>query len=161
MINATFPFVGMIPFVIYKMIKNNRHNPGAFKERIPLFFKGVCTIENNFAGGFVGIISFIYQIGNISAQKVNPTLSSQVYSTTGFLFLASFFFLVEAGFYLFVMYPYQKNNILYYIVIIILVICPYIRVGSGADFCMRASIPALFVMYLLFIDTFSNSIHDK
>ena len=161
MINATFPFVGMIPFVIYKMIKNNRQKSVSFKERIPLFFKGVCTIENIFAGGFVGIISFIYLIGNISAQKVNPTLSSQVYSTTGFLFLASFFFLVEAGFYLFVMYPYQKNNILYYIVIIILVICPYIRVGSGADFCMRASIPALFVMYLLFIDTFSKSIHDK
>ena len=120
MINATFPFVGMIPFVIYKMIKNNRQKSVSFKECIPLFFKGVCTIENIFAGGFVGIISFIYLIGNISAQKVNPTLSSQVYSTTGFLFLASFFFLVEAGFYLFVMYPYQKNNILYYIVISIL-----------------------------------------
>lgn len=36
-----------------------------------------------------------------------------------------------------------------YVIVIILILCPFIKVGSGYDFCMRASVPALFVLMLM------------
>lgn len=157
MLNSTFPFVGMIPFLLYKIIANDLQYDVPPSKKIVLFFKEICTPENIVAGGTVGIISFIYLIGNISANNVETSTTLSV----GFVFLAFFFFLVEAGLYLFVMYPYQQKNALYYLVILVLLICPYINVGSGKDFSMRASIPALFIMYLLFIETFSACFHKK
>lgn len=157
MLTSTFPFVGMLPFLIYKIISNTPDSI-SFRQSFHYFFKDICTLENILGGGSIGIISFIYLIGNISAQNVDTPATS--ISSPGFVFLAFLFFLIEAGLYLLAMYPYQKANFLYYIVIIILLICPYIHVGSGVDFSMRASIPALFVMYLLFVETFSSSIKD-
>lgn len=56
-------------------------------KKIVLFFKEICTPENIVAGGTVGIISFIYLIGNISANNVETSTTLSV----GFVFLAFFF----------------------------------------------------------------------
>ncbi|MBQ9605282.1 MAG: hypothetical protein IJR45_07705, partial [Firmicutes bacterium] len=42
-----------------------------------------------------------------------------------------------------------------------LCICPLVRVGSAADFCMRASVPALFVLYMLVAETLSKALRKK
>ena len=36
---------------------------------------------------------------------------------------------------------------------VILIICPFIKVGYGYDFCMRASVPALFILMLMCMET--------
>lgn len=63
------------------------------------------------------------------------------------------FILLEAGVYYVLIFKYQKKEPLYYITFIWLCICPLLTVGSGQDFCMRASVPALLFLYLMVTDT--------
>ena len=45
---------------------------------------------------------------------------------------------------------------MFYVIIGLLILCPFIKVGEGHDFCMRASIPALLVLMLLCIDAYEK-----
>ena len=48
-----------------------------------------------------------------------------------------------------------------YVSLIWLLICPKITLGVSADFCMRASIPALMVLYLFVVDALRESARLK
>lgn len=155
LLNCTLPFVGMIPFLIYQVVRNCKKSLGD-KEKLTKLNKIWSAIVDsrllsveNIIGGIIGIISFIYLVGNISASNSGSTIN---YSK-GYLFMYCTFIILEVGLYAFVIYPYQKKKALYWICIITLLICPWIRVGSGSDFCMRASIPALLVFMLVFMDS--------
>ena len=56
---------------------------------------------------------------------------------------------------------YQKKNKLYYFNMICLCFFPLIRVGTFSDFCMRASIPALFLLCLWVIEAIQQSGREK
>ena len=163
LLTCTLPFAGMLPFLIYQIVKNtyvkfhaNREKPNAG------WLNNIChlcrnselfTCENILGGGCIGIICFLYEIGNISANNSgNP-----IHYTKGYLFLYVLFMLIEVGLYAFVIYPYQKQNALYWLCLIVLAVCPLIHIGSGQDFCMRASIPALLVFMLLFFDSWKKA----
>ena len=150
---CTLPFVGMLPFLVYKILDNTFHSDitiSTSKCKFSLLkFNHLFSIENILGGGCIGIVSFLYEIGNISANNH----SSEVTWTKGYLMLYILFLLLEVGLYAFVIYQYQKENLLYWISLITLAICPILHVGSGQDFCLKASIPALFVLMLLLMDT--------
>lgn len=144
LMTCTLPFVGMIPFLIWRIIKNIRTQ--FIKDKnINLVLRDLFTFENIFGGGCIGIISFLYLKGNGSGQQVQIMLNNL--SIKGILVYCAFIFL-EVGVYYILIYPY-KHNTLFWISFIILCICPWIQIGSGIDFCMRASIPALVVLFLL------------
>lgn len=63
------------------------------------------------------------------------------------------FYFLEFGIYLCFVCRYRKRDSLVYLITAVLLVCPFIKVGSGHDFCMRASIPALFILMLLCIET--------
>lgn len=63
------------------------------------------------------------------------------------------FIMLEAGVYYFLIFKYQKREPIYYISFIWLCICPLLTVGAGQDFCMRASVPALIILYIMVTDT--------
>lgn len=63
------------------------------------------------------------------------------------------FYALEFGVYLYFVLQYHKKDARIYLISIILIICPFIKVGNGADFCMRASVPALFWLMLICMDT--------
>ena len=63
------------------------------------------------------------------------------------------FIILEAGVYFVTIYKYQQKNRLYYLVLLGLLIIPPIKVGSAGDFCMRASIPLLFILMIMVMDT--------
>ena len=55
------------------------------------------------------------------------------------------FFMVEIGLVLLLLWPVYRKDILFYTVGISLLLVPFVRIGFGSDFCMRASIPAIFL----------------
>lgn len=66
------------------------------------------------------------------------------------------FYALEFGVYLYFVMQYHKKDMRIYLISLILIICPFIKVGNGADFCMRASVPALFWLMLICMDTFEK-----
>lgn len=56
------------------------------------------------------------------------------------------FFALEIGAVLLLLWPANRKRFMFYIACGSLVLIPFIRVGFGTDFCMRGSIPALFLV---------------
>ena len=71
------------------------------------------------------------------------------------------FILLEVGIYILFLYKYQKKNPLFYIIIGCLLIIPLFRVGYGSDFCMRASIPALILLMLMCLQSYTEALKNK
>ena len=63
------------------------------------------------------------------------------------LWIFSWFFLLEAGLFFFFTYDYAKKKPIYWVCLGALLVLPWIHVGDHNDFCMRATIPAMFVLY--------------
>ena len=59
------------------------------------------------------------------------------------------FIFIEVGIYYVYVYRYYKKKWVFHISLAFFLICPFIKVGTGGDFCMRASIPALVVLYCM------------
>lgn len=161
MLSSALPFIGLIPFCIY-FIFSRKYDCSLGhcglclrKEWWRAFLQDTFTFENILGGGIAGILSFLYLKGNISGQIVGT--GSQTGEIRGYLLLYILFILLEVGVYFLAIYKYWRNKALYYLAIVWLCICPLITVGFGKDFGMRASIPALVLLYLMVIKTLSSS----
>ena len=146
MLSATFPFVGLIPFALLWMFQLGGHRA-----------RGILTLQNVLGGGVIGIFSFLYLTANISSQKIMESGASGAAAGASGGFLGPLlkyllFFFLEAGIYLVFLHRYHKRDGLYYAIWLSLLIIPPIKIGSGSDFCMRASIPALLLLALFVID---------
>jgi len=151
---STFPFVGLLPFVIYWLLKDFKLNKN--------FFKQIFTIQNCVGVFVIGIVSLLYLIGNVSAGKVSSDSVSNILIDPSVVLLKYLLFcLFEFGIYLFVIAKYEKKNILFWICCAVLLICPWIKVGGAHDFCMRASIPALFILMFLVIKAIDCAMEKK
>lgn len=163
-LSCTFPFVGMAPFVAYIIIRNAK----ACCVDILGALKDLLTIEN-ILGGIIGIISALYLIGNVSVQNsavpVMQAVNAKPQAETGEaaydLVKWALFILLEVGVYYFYIYRYYKRNALFYISLIFLMVCPFIKIGTGGDFCMRASIPSLLILYYMVVQCISKDLAGK
>ena len=205
LLQSTFPFIGMLPFLLY-FVLSRKYEGIILRDKKWWYFwcRDTLSFENIVGGGIVGIISFIYLIGNTASQNIeavaksttalltniftpampltisatpinlSPPLFSSLTTTTvpthpdtlqsstrWMIFMWIVFIIIEVGIYWISLYKYQKKNPLFYMLLIWLCICPWIRVGIGIDFCMRASIPALVLLYLLIIQTLEASYVKK
>lgn len=59
------------------------------------------------------------------------------------------FLLLEGVIYLVLIWRDNRREPLFYLTWVIMAICPLITVGTSVDFCMRASIPAVFILMIL------------
>ena len=57
--------------------------------------------------------------------------------------------ILECGVYLLLLWKDNKRRPVFYLTLVLVLICPLIRIGTAADFCMRASMPAVFVLMAL------------
>ena len=71
------------------------------------------------------------------------------------------FLLVDAGIYIILLFKENKKNVVFYMIMLILLVCPFIKVGSGNDFTMRASIPALFILMTLCMQMLLNKKKER
>lgn len=165
MLSSTFPFVGLFPFMFLWIFtkKYNLADRSTKKEKIKEYFwawlKDICSFQNIIGGGIIGIFSFIYLSSNLSGNMINSATNNP--SLEGHPVKYIVFILFEVGVYFIVLYKQNSNKLLYYVVLGTLLIIPFIRVGSAADFCMRASIPALFLLMIIVIDTLEQSYKEK
>lgn len=146
MLTSTIPFVGLIPIVIYLYVKRVNSDKNLWKE--------IFTFQNITGVVLIGGCVFLYLIGNVSSgmiRKDNAELAVMEPAAQWLRYLL--FFFLEFGIYLFFICKYRKKDSLVYLITIILLICPFIKVGYDHDFCMRASVPALFIFMLMCIET--------
>lgn len=158
MLPSTFPFISLLVLVVFWMLSrkyeftSDNSVKGHLKGWVTAVAKDTFTVQNVLGGGIIGILSFLYLSVNLSGTRVMQE------SEYGVLFennLSKYliFIILEAGVYFVSIYRYQKDNKLYYLILLGFLIIPPIKVGSGGDFCMRASIPLLFILMIMVMDT--------
>ncbi len=158
LMTSTLPFIGLIPFFLYRGLSNHWCGKQPVSEKIKEFFKDTFTIENIVCGGFVGIFSFLYLKENTAGQHFAFGFPEVV---RPFLMRYLFFLFIEVFVYIIAIYRYQKRNVLYWVLIPLFFLFPITQVGYGIDFCMRASIPSLAVLSILVIDSLFRASEKK
>lgn len=156
---CTLPAIGMLPLMGYLVVRRFIElydKKKSFKTNIPIILRDIITFQNVIAGGLIGITSALFLKANSSGTTgLTFTKPSLVFMT----YIVFLFF--ECLVYYILIFKKQGKKPLYYVSLITLLIVPLIRVGSGIDFCMRASIPALVILFTLIIDTESLLLKEK
>ena len=160
MMLSTIPFVGMMPFMAYFAIRNIRvRKIKGVRQNVLALIKSVVSYENLMLGFLIGVLSFLFLFGNTSIAETSTKKTS--YAPEVFVMQYLMTILFEVAIYFGVIYKYQKKNPLFYISFAWFLICPLIKVGSGEDFCMRASIPAQVILFLLVAQSLMTAYQEK
>ena len=217
-LTSTFPFVGMVPYVLYFMV--SRSDWKGVCQNLRALLKscwGSWASFQNIAGSAVTLfICGIYIAGNHAVRNSMPWLNNGrrlflllaaaalagiilwlaavcvlrghgklVFRTglvLGILAVAArfgrlpyadwqsplfywinltLFYIVEAGVFLLVLYPAVEDKRLFLLNAAWLYVIPLILVGRSCDFCMRASIPGLFLLMLWCIHAADAWMHES
>ena len=152
---STLPAIGLLPFIIYFMVKNGEDNlKNVFsKEYIKKMFKNAFSVQNIIGLLIVFPVCYFYLSANISGGKFEIFIPPMHYMISIFLL----FFMLEAGIQLLLIAKLNKFNPLFHICFICLWIFPFLYVGTAFDFCMRATIPALVILCLLIVKALENN----
>lgn len=152
LLHSSLPAIGMLPFLLYFIIRNGSEDSSLIltKNHLKESFKSVMTFTNVFGGGVIGMVTYLFLSNNISGGKFGVSFPFD--SPEKFILLSVFLFF-EVGIYILCIRKYQSKNPLFYISILMFLICPFVFVGPGYDFTMRASIPALLFLFLLIVQT--------
>ncbi|MBQ3834296.1 MAG: hypothetical protein II816_02100 [Elusimicrobia bacterium] len=160
LICSTFPAAGLLPFVVYWYIKNGKTYT-YFKAaliNIKSTIISSLTFQNIVGTLTVSAIMIPYLTGNLAAE--NKDAASLLASTNYIYWLFSFFF-IEVGLYLLLIWIKNKRNIIYYISLVCFLVYPFITIGVTWDFCMRATIPVLLMLYLMVVKVFEDEKFKK
>jgi len=163
LLHGPFPFLGLLPIVLWKAYQGyplrispkSNLDENAVKTILLWAWNGVrraITFENVCGGILVLAIIYLYLSNNISGRKVGvnaPTIN---------MFLL---FIFEGGLYLLFLFADHRKNPLYWICIGSLLVIPFFAVGDGQNFCMRVSIPALFMIQILIQKTLLGKEEEK
>ncbi len=150
---APIPAVGFLPLLLLEIPVQsfNPENLSCNKSRrtlqqgwknFLLDLKPLFTVENLLGGGTILAISVIYFLTNQVSTSIQFI---QVSRWNDLIYL--FLFLFLEWFFLWMMFftPIKKNAS-WYVVGISLLLIPLFHIGTSDDFCMRASVPALFML---------------
>jgi hypothetical protein len=157
-LSSTLPAMGMVPLVIFVTLRNLRDTdarPATIS--VKSFFKSVITYENVICGGMVGVVSLLYLSSNNAGQHIG--LRAALSGTNLLMWLLLLMF--EVGVLFLLLFKFQRKNPLYWVILGSLVIFPWVGVGNGGDFGMRATIPALVVLYFMVVMALAESFFKK
>ena len=144
------PYFLIISFVcLIKSIKKNRTK--YFLKRIFsntnivsfFIFAIICLYFKSNATGNSGSFEFLFK--KIAETKNLPVILSILYN-----YFIIFIFL-EAGLYFIPLLKKYGKNLVFQITVLLLCTIPFFRYADTADFCMRASIPSLFILMIFVI----------
>jgi len=149
---APLPALGFIPFILLEIPQNTFHpenlslkirgfQPCTFLKNCWADLRPVASYENLVGGSLIFIISYLY----FSANLISSSL--RFFEFTNYSILVLSVFIPLEWFILWILFAKKQfRNLNWYFAGIILFICPLLVVGSGTDFVMRTSIPALFFL---------------
>lgn len=161
--SGPLPFIGLFLFCItLGMIKGVEAIKG---RQIKDFIKDIVSPSNLSATMFVFVFIAAYLLSNAAISgggalrlDQNATIiqsesaaGNAVMSGESLENLITYikFIMFEFGFYVILVGRKYYKNPLFYVMLASLLVFPFIKIGGGADFPMRASIPALFYLYYL------------
>lgn len=155
LISGTLPAVGLAPYVLYLIYRNSI---SLNKRKLSYLIRDIFSTANVLGGGIISTISIAFLSSN---RAVTSNYSHFLIHSGRDLILYLTFAIIEFGVYLLLIFDAQYNNALFWITAAILIVCPLVRVGEGHDFCMRASIPALMLLYIMVLDTLQKYRTEK
>lgn len=154
MLTSTLPFVGLIPIAIYVYIKCIGRDKNRWAE--------IVTFQNIVGVNVIGVVCFHYLSGNVSGSNITQYDTNVVVPEPAARILQYLlFFFFEFGIYLWFIWQYHKRDRMTWIITGMLICCPFIQVGFSGDFCMRASIPALFILMLYCMDVLERFVTER
>jgi hypothetical protein len=143
---APMPFIGMLPFGFYQVFAGwkdarKRKAVGQWMSRV-FSYGGAAAIG-------IAAVFALYFSSNSSCGGQNGVWfwSGVPFSRTVIDYLL--FLALEFAALALPLCAYARKNPHYYVVCLTLPLIPLFRVGVGSDYCMRGSIPALFVLMTL------------
>ncbi len=159
LLSGPFPFVGYfiyaITFGVIKLVP-------AFKDKqVGYFVKRLFSISNLLVLFLIFPFVATYLLSNAAiagagafgtsnaVEKVGETIQATGASGAGTVVWTYLkFILLEFGIYAILVFSKFKKNPLFYVTVVSLLVFPFLRMGSSSDFTMRASIPAIFMMFI-------------
>ena len=158
LISCTLPAVGMLPLCIYRILDKGYGAERSGRQWFRRLVREVVTVENVLCGGLVVIVSALFlkrPMSGSSEGRIFTDLSN------GGWFVILVFLAVEIGGICAAVYREQKKNPFFYLMIAWLCLCPLLEVYGEGNFCMRASIPALIVLYLYMTGALEHAYRRK
>ena len=170
---CTFPAVGMIPFVIYRALKNEEENKYLLKFKNAV----ISSITSwQFLIGFIcSFVIALYVASNINISRTASIVDAKTLSTfttflvkdvastpfsaypwTTRLYMYLWFVFLEFGLYFIVIYKAESHKPIYWLTLVVLLAAPLISIGGWLDFCMRGPIPAIFILYHMVLNSFEK-----
>lgn len=125
----------------------------SIKEKRFLKFLLEClSVQNILAVVCIVPLFFIYFTNNKVVESVGWNLSYLWLSNSTDLTTYIIFLIVEMGVYMMLIHSDHRKNPLWYAILLSFIFLPFVRLGTSLDFCMRATLPALFVMMIYVIE---------
>ena len=154
--SAPFPFIGFFVLLagegLFQLFRCNDYknwlkqvfsisNVGAFFSVFIIYgFFYLCNTAANGSSN-IGGIGFYFPITNFSIKDILQYLT--------------FIFFNAIGYSLLIFKRFKKDPV-FWIINISFIVIPIIRIGTGNDFGMRASIPAMFILMIYTLDYFTS-----
>ncbi|MBR1937385.1 MAG: hypothetical protein IJ836_00310 [Spirochaetales bacterium] len=151
LICSPLPFIGLLPYAVYVCLSRKYGEKFISLDYFKALFKDTFTFQNFFGGGISGILTFLYLMNNDSGQAIGAPNNTTRFLNDYLLFIA-----LEVLAFIIILFFFHKKNYMYYLTCMLLLLFPFGRIGNGGDFCMRASIPALIMLYLLCLEALDN-----
>lgn len=132
---SPFGFLGTMPFWVYFLIRQR------------LVSKDPVAVFQLLTPVFIGILPLMYIVANKFNFPSGFNLSKE--NAGSYLF----FLFIEWGFFACFLFRFFRREKIFLLVLFLLAVIPCYRIGQFNDFCMRASIPALFLFWAYFART--------
>ncbi len=148
-LSCTLPSIGLIPIVAYIGIRRMAevYDTGkTFKRNALSILHEAFTFQNAICGLLVAAVSYLFLKTNAASRG-----GFHMTDMTGHVAFYLLTVLLEFLVYYMAIYSRKRHDPLYWLSLAILFVVPAISLGSFMDFCMRASIPALVVLFVLTI----------
>ena len=148
---SPLPFIGFLIYYITIAIWEFFANIKNLKQ----YFLKIFDVKNILSVFILlPILYFFYKSNNIASDKwLFLPLTIEIFK----------FIMAEAMVLIFFIWHKYYKNILFYIMVFYLIVCPfvYIQYNSSYDFCMRVSIPSLFILMIFCIKFLLSKIKNE
>lgn len=158
LISSTLPTLGLIPFCLYYFFSREYNSERKYSKKWwKSWFKDSFSLCNILSVIFIGIPTILF----LFRTESNSAITLYNFRNGGWV-LYALFLLVDIGGFCYIIYSSKQTTKLFYISIIWLAFCPMLRGrGLGDNFCMRASIPALFILYLEVVNSLEKIFKER
>lgn len=147
------PFLGLVFFMMvdYVCVIRQKGISSALKE--------TASIQNCCAAVSVFPVFYLFFKCNVSANHIGIYPVNGMFQIRHIVFLLVFYML-QFGIYCLLIRSDYSHSLLFATIVVSLVVIPHIQLGYERDFCMRASIPALFILMYMVIQFLLSHIDD-